>query len=314
MVSSEVPADHSLRHEARVLELCSAVRRRHVYQCHRWHYAVLQGRLLPAAGIDLKFIRSKPFEYPQGGSAFVPWLSIVDVMMFNSAARLREVLESGMSSSTTPRDDLRPIAAKITTCQVEQTGRVFDPRRSGDAAGSRSSRRRRRHCCSTTSCASTSRAGHRRTRTGSSPATRPSWTWIVPICSTIRKVGDAADPPARRARRVRRVRRLSRFGDPGRRRRRRVLRRAGRAASPFLSTSPSVRPVSVDGGETFTKLGRGPVLSLFAGRAIRPQRPQDPPVRRSLVPVLHCRAQVEDWWTAGRSRSTRFAWRSSTTA
>jgi hypothetical protein len=35
-------------------------------------------------GIELKFIQSKPFEYPQFGDAFVPWLSIIDVMMFNS--------------------------------------------------------------------------------------------------------------------------------------------------------------------------------------------------------------------------------------
>ena len=35
-------------------------------------------------GIELKFIQSKPFEYSQFGNEFVPWLSIVDVMMFNS--------------------------------------------------------------------------------------------------------------------------------------------------------------------------------------------------------------------------------------
>ena len=40
-------------------------------------------------GMDLKFLRSKPFEYAQfGGNAFVPWLSIIDVLMFNSLERL----------------------------------------------------------------------------------------------------------------------------------------------------------------------------------------------------------------------------------
>ena len=34
-------------------------------------------------GIELKFIQSKPFEYQQYSEAFVPWLSIIDVMMFN---------------------------------------------------------------------------------------------------------------------------------------------------------------------------------------------------------------------------------------
>ena len=35
-------------------------------------------------GIELKFIKSQLFDYPQFGGEFVPWLSIVDVMMFNS--------------------------------------------------------------------------------------------------------------------------------------------------------------------------------------------------------------------------------------
>jgi hypothetical protein len=34
-------------------------------------------------GINLKFIRSKPYEYRQFGDNFVPWLSIIDVLMFN---------------------------------------------------------------------------------------------------------------------------------------------------------------------------------------------------------------------------------------
>ena len=35
-------------------------------------------------GIDLCFIKSKPFEYPQFGQhPFVPWLSVLDLMMFN---------------------------------------------------------------------------------------------------------------------------------------------------------------------------------------------------------------------------------------
>ena len=40
-------------------------------------------------GIESKFIQSKPFEYPQFGNEFVPWLSIIDVMMFNSKEETR---------------------------------------------------------------------------------------------------------------------------------------------------------------------------------------------------------------------------------
>jgi hypothetical protein len=34
-------------------------------------------------GVDLQFIKARPFEYAQFGNTFVPWLSIVDVLMFN---------------------------------------------------------------------------------------------------------------------------------------------------------------------------------------------------------------------------------------
>jgi hypothetical protein len=42
-----------------------------------------------ARDIDLKFIKSKPFEYPQFGAEFMPWLSIIDVIMFNSAESIQ---------------------------------------------------------------------------------------------------------------------------------------------------------------------------------------------------------------------------------
>lgn len=47
-----------------------------------------------ARGIELKFIKPKPFEYRQFDNEFVPWLSIIDVMMFSSAATIGECLAS----------------------------------------------------------------------------------------------------------------------------------------------------------------------------------------------------------------------------
>jgi hypothetical protein len=41
-------------------------------------------------GIELKFIRSTPFQYPQFDADFVPWLSIVDLIMFNSTTDLQD--------------------------------------------------------------------------------------------------------------------------------------------------------------------------------------------------------------------------------
>ena len=47
-----------------------------------------------AAGLDLRFIRSGPFEYRQFDSAFVPSLSIIDVMMFCDVATIGNYLRS----------------------------------------------------------------------------------------------------------------------------------------------------------------------------------------------------------------------------
>ena len=47
------------------------------------------------AGIDLKFLRSTPFEYRQFGHAFVPWLSILDVLMFNPIETVRARVADG---------------------------------------------------------------------------------------------------------------------------------------------------------------------------------------------------------------------------
>jgi hypothetical protein len=43
-------------------------------------------------GIELKFIKSNPFEYQQFGYAFVPWLSIIDVLMFNPIDTIKNKL------------------------------------------------------------------------------------------------------------------------------------------------------------------------------------------------------------------------------
>ena len=44
-------------------------------------------------GIELKFIKSDYIEYAQFNGEFVPWLSILDVMMFNSAEDIKGFLD-----------------------------------------------------------------------------------------------------------------------------------------------------------------------------------------------------------------------------
>lgn len=44
------------------------------------------------SGIDLKFISSLPIQYSQGKNDFIPWLSIIDVLMWNSKVEVKEKL------------------------------------------------------------------------------------------------------------------------------------------------------------------------------------------------------------------------------
>lgn len=46
-------------------------------------------------GIALRFLRAQARPYPQSERPFVPWLSIVDVLMFNSPAAVRALLRDG---------------------------------------------------------------------------------------------------------------------------------------------------------------------------------------------------------------------------
>jgi hypothetical protein len=45
-------------------------------------------------GINLSFIKSKPVEYKQFANSFVPWLSIIDVAMFNKPDTIKEFVNA----------------------------------------------------------------------------------------------------------------------------------------------------------------------------------------------------------------------------
>jgi len=90
-ISSDFAVDHTLKSQDRVLALCEAASADTYINAaggmELYSKDVFRGR-----GIDLKFIRTKSFSYDQFEGAFVPWLSIVDGMMFNSADVLRKLV------------------------------------------------------------------------------------------------------------------------------------------------------------------------------------------------------------------------------
>lgn len=87
-VSSEIAVDHALKAQEKVLAICralgaqtyvNAIGGQELYTCEAFG----------AHGVELRFLRSRPLEYPQFGAPFVPWLSIVDVLMFNPVDTVR---------------------------------------------------------------------------------------------------------------------------------------------------------------------------------------------------------------------------------
>lgn len=92
LLSSEIEKDDSLKAEAKILEICkkrnadcyiNAIGGKELY--HQENFA--------AEKMELKFLRTGEVTYQQFGKEFVPNLSIIDVMMFNSPEQVRELLQ-----------------------------------------------------------------------------------------------------------------------------------------------------------------------------------------------------------------------------
>lgn len=93
VISSEVHIDHQLKAQAKVLAICQAL--------HATRYinaiggqALYDKTVFNQQGITLNFLQSQLTPYQQFGQAFVPWLSIVDCMMFNTKAALHQMIHT----------------------------------------------------------------------------------------------------------------------------------------------------------------------------------------------------------------------------
>lgn len=87
-VSSDIEVDHDLRKQDKVLALCHAVGAS-TYVNSSGGMALYSQEAFRGRGIELIFIRAKPFEYAQFQHPFVPMLSIIDLMMFNPIETVR---------------------------------------------------------------------------------------------------------------------------------------------------------------------------------------------------------------------------------
>lgn len=92
-ISSTIDIDHNLKAQDKVIALCK--------QCGADTYInPIGGTELYSTSafeeerISLKFLKPQPWEYSQFSHPFIPWLSIVDVLMFNSPKLAHEKLNS----------------------------------------------------------------------------------------------------------------------------------------------------------------------------------------------------------------------------
>ena len=92
IVSSSVSIDHALRSEDKVIELCKA-RKADSYINPIGGVELYDKGRFESNRITLQFIKTSDFVYQQFNNDFVPFLSIIDVIMFNSKQKTREYLE-----------------------------------------------------------------------------------------------------------------------------------------------------------------------------------------------------------------------------
>lgn len=91
IVSSDVDVDEQLRGQERVVALCRALEA-NCYVNLPGGRQLYDRKRFRDEGLDLAFLEPRSVSYPQFGDDFVPQLSIVDVMMFNSPEQCSRLL------------------------------------------------------------------------------------------------------------------------------------------------------------------------------------------------------------------------------
>ena len=92
-IASDVPIDHSLQGKEKVIAICESLD-------SNFYVNPISGKILydrPSfidKDIDLKFLSMNQIVYKQFDNRFVPSLSIIDVLMFNSKEKVKTLINS----------------------------------------------------------------------------------------------------------------------------------------------------------------------------------------------------------------------------
>ena len=92
IISSEIAVEHSLKAEKKVITICNALDA-DGYVNTAGGQEIYNKKEFADNGIELKFIKPKNISYKQFDNEYSPWLSIIDVMMFNDKETIAAMLE-----------------------------------------------------------------------------------------------------------------------------------------------------------------------------------------------------------------------------
>ncbi|GAB3971082.1 WbqC family protein [Spirosoma terrae] len=92
IASSSIYNNTHLKAQERILAICQQEKASH-YINPIGGIELYNKSTFVEAGINLSFIQSKRVMYPQFKNEFIPWLSILDVLMFNDVPDVRKLLE-----------------------------------------------------------------------------------------------------------------------------------------------------------------------------------------------------------------------------
>jgi hypothetical protein len=91
VISSTVKIDHSLNGQDKVLAICRELKAdRYINSIGGTE--LYSKDIFKEKQIELNFIKSRLIEYKQFNNTFVPWLSIIDLLMFNDKETVKQML------------------------------------------------------------------------------------------------------------------------------------------------------------------------------------------------------------------------------
>lgn len=93
IISSTIDIDHTLKSQDKVLAICGE-QKADMYINAIGGVELYNKETFLKQNITLNFIKSKEIKYKQFNNEFISWLSIIDVMMFNSKDKIKEYLNS----------------------------------------------------------------------------------------------------------------------------------------------------------------------------------------------------------------------------